>query len=84
MNWPEWWNWEIEITPHAEKRMIQRNFNELELRQMIYGARNYKNDIEDGRFKLLTQFKNEEWEVIVEPDYEENLLVIITAYSIEE
>jgi gluconate kinase len=84
MNWPEWWFWDVEITPHIEKRMLQRDFNEIELRQMLHSAKYFEKDIVDGRFKILTDFKKNEWEIIVDPDYEENLLVIITAYSTEE
>jgi len=35
MSWPEWWDWELEMTPHVEKRMIQRSFTEIELREMF-------------------------------------------------
>ncbi len=38
MNRPKWWDGELEITPHVEKRMIQRSFTEVELREMF---RNY-------------------------------------------
>lgn len=35
MNWPAWWAWELEITPHVEKRMEPRGFTEIELREML-------------------------------------------------
>jgi hypothetical protein len=31
-NWPEWWEWELELTAHLEKRMLDRDFNEIDLR----------------------------------------------------
>jgi hypothetical protein len=80
MKWPEWWNWELEITPHVEKRMLQRSFNEIELREMLKNAKGYESDIEEGRFKIVTSFKRGNWEIIVEPDYDEKVVVIVTAY----
>ena len=34
-NWPTWWDWELEMTPHVERRMEDRNFSEVELRDML-------------------------------------------------
>lgn len=33
--WPEWWSWEIELTPHLLKRMVDRSFTEVHLRRML-------------------------------------------------
>ena len=38
MAFPEWWDWELELTPHVEKRMEDRTFSEVDLRLML-GAR---------------------------------------------
>ena len=38
MEWPEWWDWELEFPPHLEKRMESRNFTELDLRDMLEAA----------------------------------------------
>jgi hypothetical protein len=27
--WPEWWDWELAFTGHAELRMMQRSVTEL-------------------------------------------------------
>jgi hypothetical protein len=35
MEWPTWWEWEIEITSHLETRMEDRDFTEIDLRQML-------------------------------------------------
>ena len=34
-SWPEWWDWDIEFTPHLLKRMEDRNFDEVDLRDML-------------------------------------------------
>jgi len=32
-NWPDWWDLELDCSnPHLAKRMIDRSFNEIELR----------------------------------------------------
>jgi hypothetical protein len=38
MEWPVWWEWEIEITPYLEKRMEDRDFTGIELREMLEQA----------------------------------------------
>ncbi|HOU93911.1 MAG TPA: hypothetical protein PLU22_22830 [Polyangiaceae bacterium] len=35
MDWPPWWEWDMELTPHVEKRMDDRGFSELDLREML-------------------------------------------------
>ncbi len=54
MNWPEWWDWELEITPHVEKRMIQRSFTEIELREMLDRAKTLNLDKEIGRYVVVS------------------------------
>ncbi len=81
MDWPVWWNWELEITPHVEKRMVQRDFSEIDLRTMLANATDFEPDEIEGRWKIKTQHERQNWTVIVEPDQEESLLVVITAYK---
>ncbi|MCK4416596.1 MAG: DUF4258 domain-containing protein [Candidatus Latescibacteria bacterium] len=80
--WPEWWDWELELSPHLEKRMVDRNFNEIDLREMLENAKGYYRDIVKGRWVMETKHRRRPWEIIVEPDPEEQLLVIITAYPV--
>ena len=40
-------------------------------------------DIVEGRWRVHTRHRGQWWEVIVEPDYQVKLLVVITAYSME-
>jgi hypothetical protein len=39
VEWPEWWQWELELSPHLLKRMLDRRFNETDLRLMVAAAR---------------------------------------------
>lgn len=84
LSWPKWWEWEIEFIPHLLKRMEDRDFNEVDLRKMLHYAKNYKVDLVEGRWIIETQHNHHPWEVIVEPDGFEKVLVIITAYPVWE
>lgn len=80
MAWPNWWQWELELSSHVEKRMEDRDFTEVELREMLEFAEGYKHDVVEGRWLIETKRGGRRWEVIVEPDPAEELLVVITAY----
>ncbi len=84
MEWPNWWRWELEITPHVEKRMEDRCFTEIDLRFMLDQATNYRPDVVEGRWALDTKHQGRQWEVIVEPEPDERLLVVITAYPVKK
>ena len=83
MKWPEWWDWELEITPHVEKRMIQRSFTEIELREMFDRVTSFHPDKEIGRYVAMSTLCSTNWEIILEPDFDEKLIVVVTAYPIE-
>jgi len=80
-NWPEWWEWELEFSPHIERRMSDRDFSEIDLRTMLSRARNFEQDVVEGRWVIETKHRRKKWEVIVEPDVERQLLVLVTAYK---
>ncbi len=80
--WPAWWEWELELTPHLLKRMVDRRFTELDLREMLEGAEGYRTDIVEGRFVIDTRHRRKRWEVIVEPDPVVTRLVVVTAYPL--
>ena len=83
MNWPEWWEWEIELSAHLVKRMADRNFSEIELRSMMESAEGLREDIILERWVVISSFESRSWEIIVEPDPVERLLVVITAYPVD-
>lgn len=82
--WPEWWEWELELSPHLLKRMVDRVFTEVDLRRMLARASGYREDVVDGRWAIQTRHGRRAWEVIVEPDSERRLLVVVTAYPVWE
>ncbi len=82
MPWPDWWEWEVELTPHVEKRMEDRDFTEVDLRAMLDRAGGLRADVVEGRFVIETEHERSPWEVVVEPDEIDHLLVVVTAYRV--
>lgn len=82
-SFPGWWKWEIEFTPHLEKRMEDRGFTEVDLRFMLEHATSYRPSEVESRFVIATRFRGRPWEVVVEPDDVEHLLVVVTAYGVD-
>lgn len=80
----EWWSWEIELSAHALKRMIDREFNEADLRAMMDDASACRPDADPGRWIAETRHDGRAWEVVVEPDERRRLLVVVTAYPVDE
>ena len=64
--------------------MLDRGFTEVDLRRMLEHAGGYRADVVEGRWVIETRHSRKNWEVIVEPDGEQKLLVVVTAYPIEE
>jgi hypothetical protein len=77
---PEWWDWELELTPHVELRMEDREFTEVDLRDMLQRASTHRIDVVEGRFVIESRFRDAPWEVVIEPDQEDHLLVVVTAF----
>jgi hypothetical protein len=72
------------LSAHLLKRMDDRGFNEIELRRMLEYAGGHREDILEGRFIVDVRHRGLPWEVIVEPDEMRQLLVVITAYPVEQ
>lgn len=81
-SWPEWWDWELELTPHLEQRMEERDFTEVDLREMLEAATGFAPDAVEGRFQIESPLRDRRWHVIVEPDLDDRLLVVVTAYCV--
>jgi hypothetical protein len=80
--WPDWWDCELDLTPHLLKRMVDRDFNELDLRRMLDQARTLRADVVEGRWVIEARHQRRVWEIIVEPDELEQCLVVVTAYPV--
>jgi len=47
---------------------------------MLQVARSHHRDIVEGRWVIVTRHRRNRWEIVVEPDVEAAILVVITAY----
>jgi hypothetical protein len=83
-NFPEWWNWDLSFTSHAELRMEQRGVTELEVRVMLERATGFDPNVVEGRFMIPVRHLLHPWIVIVEPDADAKLLVVVTVYEVSE
>lgn len=81
---PEWWNWELSFTGHAELRMEQRGVTEVDVRAMLEQATRYEPSVVEGRFMIHVAHRQRPWIVIVEPDVDAKLLVVVTPYEVSE
>ena len=79
---PEWWDWELAFTAHVELRMEQRGVTEVDVRAMLERATRYEPSVVEGRFMIHAIHQQRPWIVIVEPDAEAKLLVVVTVYEV--
>ena len=81
--WPFWWEWDLGLTSHLLKRMVDREFTEVDLRRMLEHGTALREDVVEGRWVVETWHERHPWEVIVEPDHEVQLMIVITAYPVD-
>jgi hypothetical protein len=63
--------------------MLDRGFSEVDLRCMMEGAKGLREADESGRWIVETKHHSVSWEIVVEPDTEDRLVVAITAYRLD-
>ena len=80
---PDWWTWPLELTPHLEERMEQRGLTEIALRTMLAAPHGLDEDVVDGRWVVSCRRRAERWDVIVEPDEEDEVIVVVTTYRVD-
>ena len=73
--------WKLDLSPSLFKRMEDRRFAEIDLRSMAEKAVGFRPDTVSGRWVIETRFRRRGWEVIVEPDSQAQVLIVITAYA---
>ena len=57
---------------------------EVELRAMLERATGFDASIVEGRFMIQTRRGQSPWIVIVEPDADASLLVVVTVYEVSQ
>ena len=76
---PYWWDWDLGFVSHVEDRMEERGFSEVELRTMLDDATGIAQSRRPGRWVVSTRLAGKAW--VVEPDMEEQITYVVTAYS---
>ena len=80
--WPEWWEWELSLTERVQERMLDRDFTEVELRELLQRATDLQSARQEGRWYVLAQEPRGQWKIVLEPETESKLLVVVTAYMV--
>ena len=63
-------------------RMQQRGVTEVDLRAMLERATGFRPNVVEGRFMIDVRHQARPWLVIVEPDAEAKLLVLVIVYEV--
>jgi hypothetical protein len=79
---PAWWDWDLEVSEHVLDRMEDRAFTEIDVRRMLKSALTVRSDIVAGRWIVSAYHRGRRWAMILGPDVEERVLVLITAYPV--
>lgn len=61
--------------------MEERSFSELELRRMLDVASEVIPGRVPGRFEVRTRHRGKAWVVVLEPDLEEQVVHVVTAFT---
>lgn len=64
--------------------MLDRGFSETDLRAMLEQATGFRADHDPGRWVIDSSHHNRRWQIIVEPDLVERLLIVVTAYPVDD
>lgn len=64
--------------------MEQRGVTEIDVRAMLERATLYDPSVVEGRFMIHAVHHRRPWIVIVEPDVDAKLLVVVTPYEVSE
>ncbi len=80
MERPDWWDWPLAFTAHVELRMEERGFSEVEIRAMLEGGMALLPSKRPGRWLVRTRHAGTSWIVVVEPDDENRIVMVVTAY----
>ena len=80
MDLPEWWEWDLAYTEHAEVRMEERGVSDVQLRTMLQSPSALRPARRAGRWIVEAVHGNQPWVVVLEPDFEDRLVFVVTVY----
>ena len=79
---PDWWDWDLDVSPHLLKRIKDRSFNEADLRAILEHAHDIRPSHDPGPLVVECRQAGRPWEVVVESDAGDEVLIVITAYAV--
>ena len=80
MGRPEWMEWDLVFVSHVEERIEERGFTEIDVRTILEEATAATPSRREGRWMVPGQLRGRTWVVVVEPEPEEQLTYVVTAY----
>ena len=84
ISWPDWWDWDLDLSSHLLRRMEDRCLSEIDLRSMMQSASQLRASHEPGRWVVDVIRDSESWEIVLEPDEHDQVIVVVTAYAVDE
>jgi hypothetical protein len=77
---------ELGTLVHTPRRIAheQRGVTEVDVRAMLERATAFEPSVVEGRFMICVARNGRPWIVIVEPDIDASLLVVVSAYEVSE
>ena len=78
----DWFGWELELTPHAADRAADRGFSLPALRAMLRGVVLIRRGAQPGRWTATCSRGSRPWRLVLEPDLQRRVLVVVTAYPL--
>lgn len=85
MDKPEWWDWPFDCdNVHVRDRMASRRFSEIDLRDMLENALSLRPGEISSRFYIYARYNDAYWKIVVEPDELAGVVVVVTAFTIED
>lgn len=61
--------------------MEERGADPLSLRWMLHHCTAYRRSREPGRFVAHATYRGDKWEIVLEPDYDRECIVVVTMYT---
>jgi len=77
---PPWLDWDLRLTDHILERMVDRRFNEVDLREMLESPVGVGVGAVAGRRVLQCELDGRDWKMVVEPERDEQKRLVVTAY----
>ena len=76
---PEWLQWELEISEHAQERMVDRDLTEVDVRHMLQTAVTVRSS-SWPKWEVRAWHRGVRWKLIVQPETQRYVVILVTVY----